>query len=64
MRFTIEIYTTANDGSEKLLTVKWSRRSIPLWLAKKRATCLRHGRKNEAYSARVLNGRGETLYSE
>ena len=62
MKFTIEIYATANDGAETLLHRTTVSAITPLVRARMRITYLPHGRDAERRAARVLNPQAETVY--
>jgi hypothetical protein len=60
LKFIIEIYATAPDGSETLLH-RATITAINPAAARKQASRLLAGRKKPA-GARVLNGQGEVIY--
>jgi hypothetical protein len=61
VKFTIEIYTTATDGTEAVLLRTTIAALSPL-AARKEASRLLKARK-KARAARVLNTQGEVVYS-
>lgn len=62
MRFVIEIYGAASDGSEEMI----QRRSIdtinPVGACKQAQQLLRAWKHRDATGARVLNAAGEAVY--
>lgn len=62
MKFTVEIYTSANDGSEALLHREDVSSITPLGARKKAKRVFANWQRRGAKSARVLNAKADTIY--
>ena len=62
MKFTIEIYATADDGAETLLHRTTVSAITPLGARKDARYLLSDWKRRGAKSARVMNVRAETIY--
>lgn len=63
MKFTVEIYAPAKDGSEILLHRADVSSITPLGARKKAKLVLLHWQRHGAKSARVLNGNADTVFT-